>query len=316
MPFVKGQSGNPAGRPLGARNKETLAIEARLEARAAEIVDVAIGRAVRGDTPALRMCLDRILPRRRDRPVPFVLPPVVGAAAAERAVEDITAAVGTGELTIPEALGLLQIVEKSARIVAAARAAPQADIREAAVPRAEAVGTAEPARSGSRGDRQTAEETIKYNEPPGAANGAAESGPHIRARQDGAVGQPPLEGEGRERSEWGGVKATSTELAAGASPPPDRASARSTSPLQGEVMRRPAHGLEKTTKCNEPIKPANGGAETQRRSKGEETQRATKYNGPPGLLDGVAHFILPSAGAARPIVPLARAAPPKLSSAA
>ena len=99
MPYVKGQSGNPAGRPPGARNKATLALEERLEARAGEIVDVAVRRALLGDTVSLRMCLDRILPRGRDRPVPFVLPPLVGTDAAERAVEGIRVAIGTGELT-------------------------------------------------------------------------------------------------------------------------------------------------------------------------------------------------------------------------
>ena len=32
MPFVKGESGNPGGRPLGARNKATVALETMLTA--------------------------------------------------------------------------------------------------------------------------------------------------------------------------------------------------------------------------------------------------------------------------------------------
>jgi len=34
MPFQKGQSGNPAGRPPGSRNKKTLVLEALLEGEA------------------------------------------------------------------------------------------------------------------------------------------------------------------------------------------------------------------------------------------------------------------------------------------
>jgi hypothetical protein len=63
--FRKGQSGNPAGRPRGARNATTLAAEALLAGEAAALTRKAIELALDGDVVALRICLDKILPARQ-----------------------------------------------------------------------------------------------------------------------------------------------------------------------------------------------------------------------------------------------------------
>ena len=57
--FEEGQSGNPAGRPKGARNRTTLAMQALLEGEAESLTRKAIEMAQEGDPVALRMCLDR-----------------------------------------------------------------------------------------------------------------------------------------------------------------------------------------------------------------------------------------------------------------
>jgi hypothetical protein len=67
MQFEKGQSGNPAGRPRGSRNKATVLAEAMFEGEVEAIVRMAIGKAKEGDITAIRLCLDRVLPRQRHR---------------------------------------------------------------------------------------------------------------------------------------------------------------------------------------------------------------------------------------------------------
>ena len=57
--------GNP-GRPKGARHKTTLAIEALLDGEAEALTRKAIELAKAGDLVALRLCLDRICPPRKD----------------------------------------------------------------------------------------------------------------------------------------------------------------------------------------------------------------------------------------------------------
>ena len=52
-------SGN-SGRPKGARNKKTLAVESLLEGQAEALTQTAISRALDGDCMALRLCMERI----------------------------------------------------------------------------------------------------------------------------------------------------------------------------------------------------------------------------------------------------------------
>ena len=67
--FKPGKSGNPRGRPRGARNRATLAAEALLDGEAEAITRKCIDLALAGDHTALRLCLSRILPVRRDREI-------------------------------------------------------------------------------------------------------------------------------------------------------------------------------------------------------------------------------------------------------
>src|SRR6266850_8122204 len=71
--FQKGQSGNPGGRRPGCRNRATLAAEVLLEGEAEALTRKAVELALEGDTTALRLCLERIVPQRRSRALAFDL---------------------------------------------------------------------------------------------------------------------------------------------------------------------------------------------------------------------------------------------------
>ena len=83
-PFEPGRSGNPAGKPKGSRNVTTLAVEALLDGEADALTRKAIELARAGDMQALKLCMDRIVPPRRDRPVSFMLPKIEGPADVNR----------------------------------------------------------------------------------------------------------------------------------------------------------------------------------------------------------------------------------------
>ena len=72
--FEKGRSGNPSGRPVGSRNAATLAAEALLAGESEALTRKAIELALDGDATALRLCIERIVPKRNDRPIQFALP--------------------------------------------------------------------------------------------------------------------------------------------------------------------------------------------------------------------------------------------------
>ncbi len=102
-PFKPGESGNPAGKPKGARHRATLAIELLLDGEAEALTRKAVELALEGDMQALRLCLERILPPRKDRPVSFDLAPIESATDAKKAMSSVLAAVASGEITPSEA---------------------------------------------------------------------------------------------------------------------------------------------------------------------------------------------------------------------
>ncbi|MGY3531451.1 DUF5681 domain-containing protein [Bradyrhizobium sp. USDA 4452] len=116
-PFKPGQSGNPAGRPKGARNATTVAIEALFDGEAEELTRKAIELAKGGDMAALRLCMERIVPPRRDRPVTFDMPAIKEPAEAAAAMASILVGVSAGQITPGEAGEVAKLVETFVKAV-------------------------------------------------------------------------------------------------------------------------------------------------------------------------------------------------------
>jgi hypothetical protein len=118
--FKKGQSGNPSGKPKGCRNATTILFDELLKANAKELIEKAIEMAKGGDGPALRLCIDRLAPPRKDRPVWFEPPEMKVARDAVKASAAIVEAVASGDLTPSEAAELSKVVDSYARTLQAA----------------------------------------------------------------------------------------------------------------------------------------------------------------------------------------------------
>ena len=117
--FKPGQSGNPAGKAKGTRNATTLALESLLDGQATALTQKAIDLALAGDMTALRLCVDRILPPRKDRPVTFDFPKITTAAEAATTLSAILGAVAAGEITPGEASEIAKLVDSYVRAVEA-----------------------------------------------------------------------------------------------------------------------------------------------------------------------------------------------------
>lgn len=112
-----GESGNPKGRPKGARNKTTLAVESLLQGQAEAVAQRAVEMALEGDAAMIRVVLDRVSPVPKDKPVTLDMPVMESAADIPAAMASVLAAVAAGELTPSEATALAGLVETHRRAI-------------------------------------------------------------------------------------------------------------------------------------------------------------------------------------------------------
>ena len=92
-------------------------MDALLEGEAEALTRKAVAMALGGDTVALRLCLDRLSPARKDRPMAFTLPPITITADIVKASAALLYAVASGELTPSEAAELGKLVEAHVRAI-------------------------------------------------------------------------------------------------------------------------------------------------------------------------------------------------------
>ncbi len=112
--FQKGQSGNPAGKPKGAKDRRT-EMRSLLQPHAEKLIQTAVNLALAGDVQALRICVDRIIPPVREDRLQIDLPPIADAAGCADAQAVIMQAVATGELLPSQGDALAGLVEHRRR---------------------------------------------------------------------------------------------------------------------------------------------------------------------------------------------------------
>lgn len=109
--FPKGKSGNPKGKPRGCLNKATRAVQDLLDGEAKALTQKAVDMAKAGDTVALRLCLERLVPPRKERPVSVDLPSVAGVADLAGVTAALLQAAAKGLITPGEAQALGALAE-------------------------------------------------------------------------------------------------------------------------------------------------------------------------------------------------------------
>lgn len=114
--FKKGQSGNLAGKPKGARHKTTLLAERLMQDDVETIVNAVLTAARNGDMMAAKIILDRIAPVRRSNS--FDLPRIECRADRLPARAAILDAVANGDLTPGEAVDIFNLIDRVARALA------------------------------------------------------------------------------------------------------------------------------------------------------------------------------------------------------
>jgi hypothetical protein len=110
--FRPGVSGNPHGRPQGSRDRASVLAEQLLDGRAQALAEKAVELALGGDVTALRLCLERLLPVRRERSLTLQLPSPMTAEDITAGFARVVEALTRGELTPSETTDLARRIEE------------------------------------------------------------------------------------------------------------------------------------------------------------------------------------------------------------
>jgi len=102
--------GNP-GRKPGSRNIRGRSALMRMEDAGDDVAEAAIKAALGGDTAAMRLVLEGILPARKDAAVDIELPTMTGAEDAARAMGALVSEVAAGNLAPSEAEAVARLIE-------------------------------------------------------------------------------------------------------------------------------------------------------------------------------------------------------------
>jgi hypothetical protein len=99
------------GRPKGSRNKATIAFQEMLDGHGESITRRCAMLALKGDPTALRLCMERLIPPRKEHPVIFKLPAVTTSAEVAAALGAVLQGVARGQLTPAEGQMIAVILE-------------------------------------------------------------------------------------------------------------------------------------------------------------------------------------------------------------
>jgi len=115
--FARGASGNPGGRPLGSQNKSTLIMESMMQGDAEKLTRKLLDMASAGDIGAMRLCMERIMPPRKERLLSFELPPIENLDDISLGMKSILAAISEGMLTTEEGEAISRILGQHATVM-------------------------------------------------------------------------------------------------------------------------------------------------------------------------------------------------------
>ena len=108
--FVQGQSGNVAGKPAGTVHRRTKEVRDLLDRLTPAVLKKLYELLQQGDSTALKILSDRVLPRRRLLQVD--LPTVNGLADIAAAQKALSELVTAGEIDTGEAADLAVVIDK------------------------------------------------------------------------------------------------------------------------------------------------------------------------------------------------------------
>jgi hypothetical protein len=113
------QPGNKygCGRPPGSRNQVASRSQTILEEHAEILMKKCLHMALEGDVMAMRLCVERLIPVRRQRVVRFKMPSVGTMAEVDTASQAVVKGVSRGQLTPDEGKAFTGMLEGRRKII-------------------------------------------------------------------------------------------------------------------------------------------------------------------------------------------------------
>lgn len=109
MTFQAGQSGNPKGRTKGSPNKRT-ELAKLLEPHAEKLVSKIIALALEGDVNALRLCIERLIPKVQYKATGIELPTKLTPNNMNQLRDEILRAAFAGHISTEDAERLKKMI--------------------------------------------------------------------------------------------------------------------------------------------------------------------------------------------------------------
>jgi Family of unknown function (DUF5681) len=106
--WIKGQSGNPRGRPSRA-HKAAYVAHAMLDDKTIQLLDKVIGWGQGSDKSMLRLYTQKMVPPRQEVPVWLNVPPIQNCADLRAAMKAVATGVAQGDIASAQGLRLVRL---------------------------------------------------------------------------------------------------------------------------------------------------------------------------------------------------------------
>jgi hypothetical protein len=105
------------GRPRGSRNRVARVCQDTLDGHAENLMKKCVVLAYQGNTTAMRLCMERLMPARRQRTLQFRLPPIKTITDVAVASESVVSGVARGQLTPAEGQAFSAMLDDRRRVI-------------------------------------------------------------------------------------------------------------------------------------------------------------------------------------------------------
>jgi hypothetical protein len=110
-PFEKGQSGNPGGKPKETRNRTTAIAQNLLDGEAETLGRKVVELALGGDLACLRICLERLVPPKKDAPIDMNVPQIESVGDIPKLLDAVAAKISDGGITPSEVKVIIDLAD-------------------------------------------------------------------------------------------------------------------------------------------------------------------------------------------------------------